>query len=102
MVFFTHWSEDTGSATVTLNIYPNDVEGKELITRLLTYQLYTKDASGNAVALGEPIDYDNAWYGDAEEKKVTLGEEAKTLTAIGAKSIYTAERHRLLYPGTLP
>lgn len=91
VLFFSHWSEDTGNATVTLNIYPNDAEGKELITRLLTYQLYTKDAGNNDVALGEPIDYDNAWYGNNEKKTVTLGEEAKALTVIGVKSIYTAK-----------
>ena len=91
VVFFTHWTEETGNATVTLNIFPYDIDDNELITRLLSYQLYTKDASGRDLALGDPIDYDNTEFGDSEKKKVSLGEEAKGLTVVGVKSIYTAK-----------
>ena len=90
-VFFSHWSEEMGKATATVNIYPNDVDGNELITRLLTYEFYTKDENGNAVPLGTPIAYDNTEYGNSEKKVVSLGIEAKDLTVIGVKSVYTAK-----------
>ena len=91
VVFFTHWFEETGSASVKVNIYPTDTRGNDMITRLLTYQLYTKDASGNPVTLGNPIEYDDMSYGDAETKTVPLDAQAKGLKVIGVKSIYTAK-----------
>ena len=81
---------DFESATVTLTVPAVDVDGNDIMTSLLTYQLYTQDAEGNAVALGEPIAYDNEENGAADKKTVELGEEAKGLTTIGVKSIYTA------------
>lgn len=90
-VFFSHWTEDARYATATVNIYPYDNKGNELITRLLTFELYTKDENGNPVSLGTPYAYDNADNGDTEKKTVTLGAQAKDLTIIGVKSIYTAK-----------
>ena len=85
VVFF-----DFESATVTLTVPAVDVDGNDIISSLLTYQLFTQDAVGNPVALGEPIAYDNEENGVADQKTVVLGEEAKGLTVIGVKSIYAA------------
>ena len=90
-VFFTHWLEETGDATATVNIFPEDANGNELITRLLTYEFYTKDGNENAVPLGTPIAYDNDQYGETEKKTVSLGIQAKNLSIIGVKSVYKAK-----------
>ena len=88
VTFFDFWNGEY--ATVTVNVPCVDAEGNDIKGSLLTYQLYTADAEGNAVALGEPIAYDNAENGTGDTKTVKLGEEAKNLTVIAAKSIYTA------------
>lgn len=89
-LFFAHWSEETGNSMATVNIFPYDVNGKDLITQKLTYEFYTKDENGNAVPLGTPIAYENTEYGNIEKKTVPLGIQTKNLTVIGVKSIYTA------------
>ena len=88
VTFFDFWNGEY--ATVTVTVPCVDAEGNDIKGSLLTYQLYTKDGEGNAVALGEPIAYDNEENGTGDKKTVKLGEEAKNLTVIAAKSIYTA------------
>ena len=88
VTFFDFWNGEY--ATVTVTVPCVDAEGNDIKGSLLSYQLYTKDGEGNPVALGEPIAYDNAENGTGDTKTVKLGEEAKNLTIIGAKSIYTA------------
>ena len=90
-VFFTHWFDETCNATATVNIFPEDADGNDLISRLLTYEFYTKDENSNAVALGTPIAYDNDQYGSTEKKTVDLGIQAKGLSIIGVKSVYKAK-----------
>lgn len=88
VTFFDFWNGEY--ATVTVTVPCVDAEGNDIKGSLLTYQLYTKDGEGNAVALGEPIAYSNEENGAGDKKTVKLGEEAKNLTVIAAKSIYTA------------
>ena len=88
VTFFDFWNGT--SATVTLTVPCVDVDGNDIKGSLLTYQLFTMDDSGAPVALGEPIAYDSEANGTGDTKTVVLGEEAKNLVVIGAKSIYTA------------
>ena len=88
VTFFNFWNGE--SATVTLTVPCLDVDGNDIKGSLLTYQLFTMDDAGAPVALGEPIAYSNEENGTDDKKTVVLGEEAKNLTVIGAKSIYTA------------
>ena len=87
VTFFNFWNGEY--ATVTLKVPCVDVEGNDIISSKLSYQLYTKGEDGSAVVLGQPIAYDDTDNGAGDNKTVQLGEEAKNLLAIGAKSIYT-------------
>ena len=88
VTFFNFWNGE--SASVTLTVPCLDVDGNDIKGSLLTYQLFTMDDAGAPVALGEPIAYNSEANGTGDTKTVVLGEEAKDLVVIGAKSIYTA------------
>ncbi len=93
VVSFTPWDDELGYATVTVNIPAVDVDDNDLITSLLKYQLYIMGEGEEAVALGDPIDYESVAEnvsGTGDKKTVQLGEEAKDIKAIAVKSIYTA------------
>ncbi|MBP3710853.1 MAG: hypothetical protein J6I86_00120 [Bacteroidaceae bacterium] len=86
--FFEFWNGE--SATVTLNVPVADVDGNDIKPTLLSYQLFTTAEDGGFVSLGEPIAYNDEGNGTGAVKTVILGKEAKDLTVICAKSIYTA------------
>ncbi len=88
VTLFEYW--DGEAATVTLTVPCVDVDGGDILSSLLSYQLYTKNEKGEPVELGSPIAYDDKENGAGDQKTVKLGEEAKGLTIIGAKSIYAA------------
>ena len=88
VTFFDFWNGE--SATVIVNVPCVDVDGNDIMSSLLSYQLFTQNEKGELVELGKPYAYDDKDNGTGDEKTVVLGEEAKNLTVIGVKSIYTA------------
>ena len=91
---FHHYNARLGYAAAVVDIPAKDVDAADIKPSLLAYQLYTRDAAGNAIAIGEPI----AYYGDGgnasgqgREKTVRLSQD---YGAIAVKSIYTAAGER--------